>query len=104
MIYPAIQLHNSDFDRHNRAGCTKPRVFKGECRICKQAGHPASECPEKPADKCFNCKEEGHTAVECKNKRVFDYTEVDDLTAQDAWNKLLEADEARELEDVRSVC
>lgn len=41
--------------------------------------------------------------MECKSKRVFDYSEMEDLTAQDAWDKLIEADEACELEDVRSV-
>jgi len=44
---------------HTKAECTKPRVFKGPCRICNQEGHPAAECPDKPADVCKNCKMEG---------------------------------------------
>lgn len=45
---------------HNKIECTKPRVFKGACRICDKEGHPASECPDKPADVCKNCKQEGN--------------------------------------------
>lgn len=45
---------------HSKSECTKPRVFKGACRICNVEGHPASECPDKPADVCKNCKSEGN--------------------------------------------
>lgn len=41
---------------HNKVECTKPRVFKGPCRVCNQEGHPAAECPERPPDVCKNCK------------------------------------------------
>ena len=99
--HPFAQL--AHYLRHNKAECTKPRVFKGECRICKQSGHPAAECPEKPVEKCFNCKEEGHVAIDCKKKRVLDYAGIEELTAQEAWNKLVDADAACELDDVRMV-
>lgn len=80
-----------------------PRVFKGTCRICEQVGHPAAECPEKPAPKCYNCKEEGHVTSECKNNRVFDTTNVENLSMEEAWTKLLKADADRDLDDFRDV-
>lgn len=46
-------------ESHNKSECTKPRVFKGPCRICNEEGHPAAECPQRPPDICKNCKMEG---------------------------------------------
>ena len=88
---------------HTKAECTQPRVFKGECRICKQVGHPAADCTEKPPVKCFNCKEEGHEAKDCKSNRVFDQSGVEDCTADEAWTKLKNADESEDLDDIRTV-
>ena len=66
-------------------------------------GHPAAECPDKPAPKCFNCKQEGHPASECKSNRVFDNDEVPDLDPDEAWEKLVKADSERDLDDFREV-
>ena len=90
-------------DSHTKADCTQPRVFRGECRLCKQAGHPAAECPNKAAATCYNCKEEGHDAKECKNNRVFDTAGIEEATADEAWSKLVEADQSEDLDDFRHV-
>ncbi|KAL1381722.1 hypothetical protein HDK64DRAFT_313995 [Phyllosticta capitalensis] len=65
---PKRKARHSDEDdgqvlqlRRSWADCTNPRVFRGECRHCKQEGHPAAECPDKPATLCRNCEQEGHT-------------------------------------------
>ena len=78
-------------------------MFRGECFFCKQVGHPAAECPNKAADKCYNCKEEGHEAKDCKNNRVFDSADIEEVTADEAWAKLVDADQSEDLDDVRYV-
>lgn len=44
------------------------------CRICKQSGHFARECPDKPErdDKCHNCGESGHFSKDCTEERKLD--------------------------------
>lgn len=55
---------------HNKSECTKPRVFKGPCRICNEEGHPAAECPQRPPDICKNCKMEGMLRIPDRVKRI----------------------------------
>merc|ERR1711971_605418 len=42
------------------------------CRICKEEGHFARECPKKGEDRpkrgCFKCGEEGHSKADCPNE------------------------------------
>lgn len=46
----------------------------------------------------------GHQTSECKVNRVFDTSGVADLSAEDAWSVLNEADEERDLDNFREVC
>ena len=105
-LYDTLGFANSETS-HNKADCPKPRVFKGTCRICSKEGHPAAECPDKPPVKCRNCKEEGHEAAECKNNRKFDnHDALPQLTPDEAWEQLAEADKTRDLDMFRkaSLC
>ena len=45
----------------------------------------------------------GHSASECKANRVFDMSNVPEMDAEAAWNSLQLADQARELDDFRTV-
>ncbi|EER45443.1 zinc knuckle transcription factor [Histoplasma capsulatum var. duboisii H88] len=81
--------------------CTKPRVFKGACRTCDKEGHPASECPDKPADVCKNCKQEGHKTMDCTQNRKFDQHHIPDKLPEEAWAILKKASDEKDLEDFR---
>lgn len=35
------------------------------CRICKEEGHFARECPSKGEEKCFRCQQSGHRIADC---------------------------------------
>ncbi|MCJ1407089.1 hypothetical protein MMC19_001159 [Ptychographa xylographoides] len=83
--------------------CPNPRAFRGTCRVCQKEGHPASECPEKPADICRNCKKEGHKIADCKENRAIDTSGVSQLEPDTAWAKMKTADEEHELEDLREA-
>ncbi|KAL4911399.1 hypothetical protein BDW74DRAFT_7942 [Aspergillus multicolor] len=87
--------------RHTKAECTKPRVFKGPCRICNQEGHPAAECPNRPPDVCKNCQEEGHKTADCKANRKLDLNKIPDMLPEQAWAMLKKASDDRDLEDFR---
>lgn len=45
----------------------------------------------------------GHMAQECKNPHAFDWSGVQDLSPDDAWNALKKADDERDLDDFRQV-
>ncbi|KAK8432509.1 putative zinc knuckle transcription factor [Phyllosticta citricarpa] len=88
---------------HNKADCPNPKVFRGTCRHCNEEGHPASQCPTKPPVLCRNCQQEGHNAADCENPRAADilYKEVPEMSDDDAWNMLVEADQEHNLDDFR---
>lgn len=46
----------------------------------------------------------GHQTSECKVNRVFDTSGVADMSAEDAWSAIKEADEERDLDNFRDVC
>ncbi|KAG8529517.1 uncharacterized protein KY384_006154 [Bacidia gigantensis] len=97
--------HSAEIEdyRHNKADCTEPRVFKGTCRHCNKEGHPARECPDKPAQKCKNCQEEGHEVKDCKANRKFDRSNISDADQETAWNALVKSDEGKDMESIRDA-
>lgn len=89
---------------HSKANCPNPPApFDGACRICKKEGHLAKDCPDKKTVMCLNCRKEGHTAKDCKDNRVFDLSEVPDVGAETAWEALMAADNAQDLDRFRVV-
>ena len=45
----------------------------------------------------------GHVAKDCTAHRTLNWTGVEDLSPEAAWNSLKEADDERDLDDFRSV-
>ena len=91
---------------HNKADCTNEtiaREFTGTCRVYKQVGHRASDCPNKPPEICKNCQEEGHGAFKCKNPRKIDRSKLPDVEPADCWAKIKEAVADRDLEDLKEA-
>lgn len=83
---------------------TKPDDYEAPpqvCFVCKQEGHPARECPDKPAVLCYNCKQQGHEAAKCTLNRIFD--EVPDIEPAQAWAKVIEADKEKDVRAFREV-
>ena len=68
--------------RHSKADCTEPRVFKGTCR---------------------NCGEPGHEAKDCENNRKIDRSHIADMSMNEAWVKVEEADREKDLDSLREV-
>ncbi|KAI1362565.1 hypothetical protein F5Y08DRAFT_329990 [Xylaria arbuscula] len=118
--------YNCGQDGHNKADCPNPRVlkcrhcneeghmvrdcptappreFSGECRICHQEGHMAKDCPEKPAEVCKNCQQEGHTVLECKNPRKIDRSNVEEVDAENAWDKIIQGVQEKDMDDVKEA-
>ena len=51
----------------------------------------------------FLIRFQGHVTSECKANRVFDTSGLPDMSADDAWNALVEADQDRDLDELRIV-
>lgn len=78
-------------------------MFSGNRQIREKQGDPAAEYPEKPPMICRNCKKEGHAAKDCKENRVLDLSAIPDEQPEIAWQKVVEADGAKDLHDLREV-
>ncbi|KAJ8123479.1 hypothetical protein O1611_g9579 [Lasiodiplodia mahajangana] len=63
----------------------------------------AKDCPTKPAEVCRNCQEEGHTVVECKNPRKVDRSDIEEVAAEDAWEKISKAVHDKDVDDVKDA-
>ncbi|KAI6883293.1 hypothetical protein KC360_g5564 [Hortaea werneckii] len=94
---------------HNKAECQNPRVereFTGECNFCGQPGHRRVDCPNKPAETCKICKQEGHIAANCTANRMFAEFQnlgIQDMSAEDAWKMLQEADKDKDVIDIKKA-
>ncbi len=95
-------LDPANRSRHNKADCPNERVdrpFAGTCRECNEEGHPAAECPNRI---CRLCNGKGHKAIDCKAKRVHKFEGVAEMTVDEAWNKMKEADKEKDLDSFRA--
>lgn len=105
-MIPCNLLSISHLSSHNKADCTNPKVdrpFNGECRICKEIGHPAAQCPQKPPTTCKNCLKEGHVTSECTAARAVNFAGIEDKTDEEAWDMLIAADNDRDLDDFKTA-
>lgn len=88
---------------HNKADCTNERVerpFTGTCNACGVEGHSARSCPTNPMV-CKLCKQEGHKALECDQRRAVDWSDIPELSSEDAWAALIDAANAKDLDIFR---
>ncbi|OAG00065.1 uncharacterized protein CC84DRAFT_358809 [Paraphaeosphaeria sporulosa] len=86
---------------HNKADCSNPKVerpFTGTCNLCGVEGHSARNCPSAT---CKLCGEAGHKALECTSRRKVDWTGLPELDAEEAWTKLVDASEEKDLDVFR---
>lgn len=89
---------------HNKADCPNPKVdrpFTGTCRLCGVEGHRSADCPTAV---CRVCGQSGHRALDCESKRVLDFGSVPTMGADDAWEKMREAEEQNDPITFRQVC
>lgn len=66
--------------------------------MCGVEGHAARECPTAT---CKLCGESGHKALKCKSRRKVDWTGVPELEAEEAWRKLVDASDSKDLDAFR---
>jgi len=73
---------------HNKAECTNPRAerqFVGECRLCSQTGHRATECS---VNRLFT---------------NFAGMEITEMSIEQAWKMLEQADKDKDVDDIKAV-
>ncbi|KAK5086765.1 hypothetical protein LTS08_007178 [Lithohypha guttulata] len=94
---------NCGEEGHNKADCTKPRVFTGTCRTCNQEGHRASDCPSKPKF-CKQCMTENdHDTIDCKNKKVVDNSSIPEVSEKEAWAMVMAASDDLDVDDFKEA-
>ncbi|TVY80499.1 ATP-dependent RNA helicase glh-4, partial [Lachnellula suecica] len=97
---------NCGEDGHNKADCTNEKVereFTGTCRLCELPGHRAADCPTAPPKRCNNCQQDGHEAFTCEAPRKLDYSHVEDVPAEKAWEEIQKAVEERDIDDIKEA-
>ncbi|KAI1845119.1 hypothetical protein JX266_008666 [Neoarthrinium moseri] len=103
-----MRCRHCNAEGHTMARCPdpscppqEPREFTGECRVCGKEGHRAADCPDKPPMICRNCEEEGHAASDCKNPRKINRDNVAEVSAEDAWAKITQGAQDKDMDDVK---
>lgn len=85
---------------HNKADCTNRKVdrpFTGTCNSCGEEGHSMRNCPTNP-QLCKLCNQTGHKALECKSRRVVNWVGVPEMSAEDAWIKMVDAAKQKDID------
>ncbi|KAL3425838.1 zinc knuckle [Phlyctema vagabunda] len=68
---------------------------RGACFNCGEEGAPPKLCN--------NCGEAGHGITDCQNPRKIDRSNIADVKAEEAWDALKVASDARDLDDIKTA-
>lgn len=71
--------------------------------MSEHRGDQAGERPPRPPPVCRNCQETGHEAFACELPRKLNRDHIPDMSAEQAWNLILQACQERDLDDLKEA-